>query len=182
MFSIRQLLSLIMSDSDSNFLKITTDTYYGKLLGGCVYAGLPISKTITIKLSDDIFVELECFMFINEDLNYYVSFTWTERHNWTDCPFSYLRQDFKVIIAKINSSEFDWKKESFLDIGFDVNIITDDPIFCLGDVNIKLTPENRPKIDQFLNQFKEEMITFLKETEVLYISCKDIIGWERELK
>jgi len=160
-------------------LKITENTYYGKLLGGCCYAGLPISKTITIQLSDEVYIELDAYMFINEDLNYYVGFTWTDSHDWKDLPFSYLRDDFKKIVAKINGDDFDWnwEKEAFLDMFYGENIMNDEPVFCLNNVKIKLTDENQERIKAFLNQMKQIMVNFLKEAEMLYISRKDTIGW-----
>ena len=167
-----------MSQRADNFLKITSNSYYGKLLGGCCYAGLPLTKNIIVELSDCIYVELECMMFINEDLNYYLGFSWSEEHDWKNLPFTYLREEFKIIIAKINSDDFNWEKESFLNVGFGENVWTDEPIFRVGDVNIKVTTENRQKIDEFICQFKKEMVQLLKEAEVYYISGKDIIGWK----
>lgn len=55
-------------------IKITKETFYGKLFGGCDYAGFPIMVQYHVTYNDIFFMILNSFMSIDESLEYKVSF------------------------------------------------------------------------------------------------------------
>lgn len=162
-----------------NFLNISNSTHYGKLLGGCVYAGLPLDTVITIQMGNNVYVELNCYMFITEELDYYVNFCWDDCNvcDWKNCKFKYMRDDLKKIISQVSEESFNWEEDSFLGVSLGSNIMTDEPRLTLNGTHITITNENSQKIKQFLIQFVEQVNKFANNAETLYVNRQETIGW-----
>lgn len=159
-----------------DFLKITEETWYGKPLGGCCYAGIPMDKIIRIQLSDQVRLELNMYMFITEDLSYDVRFDWGSAPDWKSCHYIYKRTTFQDKVQEISTwTEKDWTDNSFIDISIDNDHETE--VFLrIGPVRIHVT-DNKVLIMDFLERFKVLLNKLLGETEELYHKQKYIIGW-----
>jgi hypothetical protein len=158
-----------------NFLQITTeDSWKGKPLGGPCYAGLPIDKLATIRLNDDIYMEFNMYMFVLEDLDYELRFSWGDCE-WRDCPYKFRKDVWKTQVAQFCDKP-DWG--NIIGLIYNTNLNNDDAVLYVDNVIVKITDANLSKIKEFSNELKKIVIEFGDEAEELYIKQKDIIGWK----
>lgn len=73
-----------MSNLDFEIKELRTD--FGKLLGGCVYAGFPLQRTIHIYIkgltNTTIYIEYDLILAISEELEPYFLFTNVNKNEW----------------------------------------------------------------------------------------------------
>lgn len=134
-------------------IQIEESKFYGKLLGGCVYAGYPIHIFYTIKFGD-LFVTFDGYMYIDESLDYKLEFTWDSIRNFT----------FSDSELETGIKECNFEKE-FLDICYSEHM-TGERILCIDDLSIFVTEQNKDSLEKFLQDL-------LNRIENFRIECKD---------
>ncbi len=139
--------------------------HYGKLMGGCNYAGFPIDANYRIKFGPYVYVNLNACMVITESLDYEVIFDWGSAGHWNQYKYRFSGEEFKKHMDN----------PSFLGIGLTEDIITDDPILEVGELSVLVTDDNREQIYQFLNNFKVRMKALSEEIETYYHNHEDLI-------
>jgi hypothetical protein len=142
-------------------IKIIKEEFYGKLLGGCNYAGFPIMIDYHITYNDTFFMILKSFMSIDESLEYKVSFDWG--HNeWNSYKYNFSGKELKEYIEECDYSD------DFLGVGFN-------EFFTIENVNIFVTEQNRESVNQFLDDFLKEIKSLYKEIDEYYKTHENII-------
>ena len=149
-------------------MKIAIKEYksYGKLLGGCVYAGFPIDVDIRVCFAESIFMELNMKMIIKESLEYQIIANWgsdTVDMTWVDYKYSYSKESMKQLLDNINYNNL-----GLLGVSIEEDIMEDLPLLVINNLNVHITNENRKNIYDFLNNFTAKIKELYEEINKYY--------------
>jgi hypothetical protein len=150
---------------------IKEEKFYGKLLGGCVYAGFPIENDIRICLGKFMFMELSTKMTITEALEYKIILDWGSDTSWGNYKYKFSKESMKELLANI-----DYKNDNFLGISIGEDIDNDDaPVLMINNLTVQITNENREAIYNFLDNFSSKIKELYEEIDKYYDDHKNYI-------
>lgn len=143
--------------------KIDTEMVYGKLLGGCLYAGMPIDMTMYIRLNKYMLIEKQFILCFDEegDMRFLVSNKYLE--DWHDM-LELSPEAFEVALTTLKEFDVEYYEN-----------YKDEQFFRIGELKIVVTEQTKPYIEEFIRNYTRVLRDFYDTSINYYNKHIDII-------
>lgn len=169
-----------MSNFALEIKELRTD--HGKLLGGCIYAGFPLERTIDIHIkgisNTTIYVRYDLILAISEELEPCFMFTNVNKNDWKDYD-KLLKDEFHNQINLLGKKFDETYMFDFFGVVLSEDIFTEKMILEIGSVIIEYNENTKTQIDEFLKSFIKCMTDFYNDAIDLYNKKIDIIKFKK---